>query len=211
MTVGKELSWILLAYLLGCFTTGYYWMRWRTGQDIRQHGSGNVGARNVGRLVGPGGFVVTLGLDAAKGAVAVLAAQQGGVSEEALLAVLLAVVAGHIWPWQLGFAGGKGVATSLGALLAYDPSLLGVLALVFVSAFALLREFTLSGLLAYVLAPLVLYLSDFHFDRLAAMSLLAVLVVLAHRGNVRQKLTRLFHGPEAAETPKPAREGTHEH
>ena len=63
--------WILVSYLIGCFTAGYYWMRWRTGQDIRRMGSGSVGARNVGRALGASGFTATFLLDAAKGALAV--------------------------------------------------------------------------------------------------------------------------------------------
>lgn len=68
---GKEFMLILASYALGCLATGYYWVRWQTGQDIRRLGSGGVGARNVGRVLGPWGFTITLLGDAAKGALAV--------------------------------------------------------------------------------------------------------------------------------------------
>jgi acyl phosphate:glycerol-3-phosphate acyltransferase len=71
MFTGIELSMILCSYLLGCCTAGYYWMRLRTGQDIRRLGSGNVGARNVGRSLGTSGFAVTFFFDFLKGALAV--------------------------------------------------------------------------------------------------------------------------------------------
>ena len=60
MITGKDISVVLACYFLGCFTAGYYWMRLRTGLDIRSQGSGNVGARNVGRALGVPGFMVTI-------------------------------------------------------------------------------------------------------------------------------------------------------
>src|SRR5262245_53037648 len=117
----REIVWTIASYFLGCVTAGYYWTRWRTGQDIRQIGSGNVGARNVGRILGPSGFTVTLLLDMAKGAFAAGTAWWLNLSAEGIVASMVAVVVGHNWPMQLRFRGGKGVAVSLGALLTYDP------------------------------------------------------------------------------------------
>ena len=104
------------AYLLGCFASGYYLVRWRLGRDIRDLGSGSIGARNVGRNLGPAGFALTLLLDLAKGAVAVELPAQLHATAWARALALAAVVAGHVWPVQLGFRGGKGVAPSVGAL-----------------------------------------------------------------------------------------------
>lgn len=108
----------LLAYVLGCANAAYYLVRWRTGQDLRVHGSGNAGARNAGRLLGARAFAWSFALDCAKGVAAVLLATALGAAPltPALCAVL--VVAGHVWPAQLGFRGGKGVATTVGALAA---------------------------------------------------------------------------------------------
>ncbi len=107
------------SYLLGGLCAGYYLVRLAARRDIRAAGSGSAGARNVGRLLGAPGFLGTLLLDAAKGAVAVLAAAHfvAGAWPPAL--ALLAVVAGHIWPLQLGLRGGKGVATAIGGTAAY--------------------------------------------------------------------------------------------
>src|ERR1035441_2499722 len=66
----------LAAYALGCFTTGYYLVRWRTGQDVREVGSGSVGARNVGRLLGRQGFLATMLCDFGKGMLAVWGARR---------------------------------------------------------------------------------------------------------------------------------------
>lgn len=117
MNPGDLLS-VVAAYLLGCLNAGYYLVCCRRGKDIRSHGSGNAGARNVGRLLGPAGFAVTFALDAAKGAIAVMLAEMiaPGMATPALCA--LVVVAGHVWPAQLDWRGGKGIATSFGAALA---------------------------------------------------------------------------------------------
>src|SRR6266850_5250974 len=131
LVTGKELTLILACYCLGCFTAGYYWVRWRTGHDIRQQGSGSAGARNVGRTLGPSGFIVTFLLDVGKGALAASLALHFGLSPSAVVAALVAVVVGHNWPMQLRFHGGKGIAVSLGALLAYDPFIVLCLVLVF--------------------------------------------------------------------------------
>src|SRR5437879_3228327 len=79
------------AYVLGCFTTGYYLVRWWSGQDIRDFGSGNVGARNAGRLLGWMGFLVTLLGDSAKGAFAVWAARHFAQDDRLAGIAMLAV------------------------------------------------------------------------------------------------------------------------
>src|SRR5947209_14629411 len=107
---GKEITTIFACYLLGCFTAGYYWVRWRTGQDLREQGSGNLGARNAGRVLGTPAFVATLLLDLGKGAMAVGMALYVGLRPELVITAMLAVVVGHNWPMQLRFHGGKGIA-----------------------------------------------------------------------------------------------------
>ena len=201
LATGKDLSMLLLCYLLGCFTAGYYWVRWRTGQDIRHEGSGNVGARNVGRLLGPGAFVLTLLLDLGKGALAVGMAIYFGLSPEMVVAAMLAVVVGHNWPMQLRFHGGKGIATSLGALLAYDSFLLVILVALVLPLLALSRNFTMSGLLAFALCPLVAFLFGQETMEVVAASLLAILVLVSHRKNIREEFGRVFPGRPLKEAP----------
>ena len=112
----QSVNWIeaagvfLAAYALGCFTTGYYLVRLRLGQDIHDSGSGSVGARNVGRLLGWRGFLLTVLGDFGKGALAVWAARHFTMDDRLVLLAMLAVVAGHVWPMQLRFRGGKGMA-----------------------------------------------------------------------------------------------------
>lgn len=191
---GRELGWIVLSYLIGCFTAGYYWTRWRTGRDIRALGSGNVGARNVGRTLGAGGFTITFLIDVAKGAVAVAGATWLGLGPDAIVACIVAVVVGHNWPLQLRFQGGKGIAVSLGALLAYDPFTVLALLAVFIPVIVVLRSVTLSGMIAFALGPLITFLSGAPKVEVAAMSILAILVLLTHRKNLREEIARIGGG-----------------
>jgi glycerol-3-phosphate acyltransferase PlsY len=188
---GKEWTWIVASYFIGCFTAGYYWTRWRTGQDIRALGSGTVGARNVGRVLGAGGFTITLLLDIAKGALVVAGAVQLGLTSEALVASIVAVVIGHTWPMQLRFHGGKGVAVSVGALLAWDPFIMLCLIAIFLPIVAVLRNFTLSGMLAFTVGPLAAFFCGLDKAEIAAMSCVAILVVTAHRKNIREEISRI--------------------
>src|SRR5574339_339768 len=121
MPYGEEMLVILVAYALGCFTAGYYLVRWWTGEDVRYSGSGSSGATNVGRVLGRPGFLFTLLLDLTKGCLAVWLAEYLRLRPTTAVLSMLAVVAGHIWPLQLRFRGGKGVATGLGALLVLEP------------------------------------------------------------------------------------------
>src|SRR5580692_10750016 len=107
LTAEIEIGVILASYALGCIVTGYYLVRMRTGLDVRAHGSGSVGATNVGRIVGPVGFGVTFLGDVCKGMTAVALPLWRSLPEWTLLACTLGVVLGHLFPLQLGFRGGK--------------------------------------------------------------------------------------------------------
>lgn len=188
---GQAAACVVGAYALGCFATGYYLVRTVKGQDIRHFESGSVGARNVGRVLGWTGFLLTLVGDFGKGVLAVWAADR--FTTDSLLPALavLCVVAGHIWPAQLRFHGGKGVATSLGALLIYDYRLAVAFALFFLCGFALARKTVLPGLVAYACLPLTsywLYRDGFH---LGIVAVLACMILVAHRKNIAEEISAL--------------------
>lgn len=191
------------SYLLGCFTAGYYLVRFARHKDIRQEGSGSVGARNVGRLLGSPGFMAVLLLDLGKGALAVALARHFAADESLALLSLLAVTVGHIWPVQLRFCGGKGVSTSLGALLVLDYRLALTFAVMTAIGLVFLRNFSVSGLLAFLLLPLVAMAWQRPPALVVGISLLAALVLFAHRKNIEEEITRLTArrpvppGPEA--------------
>ncbi len=184
---------VAAVYLLGGFTAGYYLVRARTDLDVRAGGSGSAGATNVARLLGRRGFVVTFALDFLKGAAAVGLARAIHVQRPVVAWVMWAVVAGHIWPLHLRFRGGKGVATGLGSLLAYEPRLLVVLGLSGLIPLAVLRNLTLAGMAAFVLAPVAWFLLEpVRLTDVSALAGLALLILVAHRRNIREEGVRLW-------------------
>ena len=176
------------AYAIGCINTGYYFVRWKTGLDLRSFGSGNAGATNAGRLLGPASYGLALLGDSAKGALAVLAARLAGGSSGICATAMLAVVAGHIWPAQLGFHGGKGVATAGGALLALDPSLAGLILGLCVALATGTRRRAFS-VIAALAAGSFLAVWIRSADPIApAVGVLAGLMAWTHRHNLRAEL-----------------------
>lgn len=189
-----QAGWIAFAaYSLGCFTTGYYLVRCWTGQDLREVGSGSLGARNAGRVLGWPGFVVTLLVDFGKGALAVWVASHFSTDPFLQVLAMACVVAGHLWPVQLRFQGGKGVAASLGALLVYDFHLAAAFALLFIGAFAFLRKTILPALFAYACLPAVAYClgkdARNPADSVNTFMLTAVVAVVlfSHRKNIHDE------------------------
>ena len=173
------------AYFLGCFAVGYYLVRARTGNDIRELGSGSVGARNVGRVLGKSGFVLTVLGDLTKGALAVwFAAEFTNYNRLAMAMATLAVVAGHIWPAQLHFRGGKGVATSFGALLMFDHRVALTILALFLGGSFITRKSLFPAMFAFVCLPLADWC--FNHDGLTTtiMIILTVIILFAHRKNL---------------------------
>ena len=172
------------SYALGCIVGAYYLVRWRTGSDLRDVGSGNAGARNAARILGRAGFAGALAIDMGKGAVATWMSLRLGLQPVAVSVAMVAVVAGHIWPAQLGFRGGKGAATSLGVMLVFDSTVALLALAVGILALALTRRFTLSGLGAIALGPLIAAWRGHGAVSVAGLATIAVIVLYAHRSNL---------------------------
>jgi len=186
--------YIFLAFFLGSLPFGYWLGRLR-GFDVRQQGSKNTGATNVGRVLGKKWGFLVLALDIGKGWIAVTLATQVGHAEDPI-AVATAVVAvlGHVFsPW-IGFRGGKGVATSAGVLLALTPwvglSVIAVWGVVFLMG----RIVSVASLVAATAFPFLVLGLDPGRPLLQGAALgLAGLVWIRHRDN----LVRLFRGQES--------------
>lgn len=173
-----------IAYTIGCFCTGYYFVRLRTGQDIRLLGSGSVGAKNVLRVLGPGPAAVTAATDIGKGALVAALAHSLDSSPLVTVLGLIAVISGHIWPIQMNFRGGKGIATAGGALLVLDPLVAASWIGVYVVLLALLRKATLSGLLTVCMAPVIgLLIGRADATTMYLLSLIPI-ILFTHRRNI---------------------------
>lgn len=191
----RPVIFMAAAYVIGCFTTGYYLVRLRTGQDIRLTGSGSAGARNAGRILGKTGFVLTVLGDFAKGALAVWLARALGHDDVCAALAVPAVVAGHLWPAQLKFHGGKGITTSLGALLEFDYRLAVTLAVLFGIIFLFARKTLLPAMLAFVCLPAVCWYFTRDNVLVAATAAASAAILFAHRRNLGQEFSGLKSEP----------------
>jgi glycerol-3-phosphate acyltransferase PlsY len=187
---------ISVAYLLGSIPFGYLLVRVFRKEDIREKGSGNIGATNVARSGAKGLGLATLLLDLGKAYAAVIVAEHIAPGKyDVAVAAAVAAVVGHIFPVWLGFRGGKGVASGLGVFLALTwPSGLGII-LVFVVVFALTRYVSLASIAGAASFPLF----GFHFVTqrtpmvVFGFLFIPLLVILKHHGNIR----RLLSGTES--------------
>ncbi len=180
----------VIGYLLGSIPFGLVLTRLAGYGDIRQIGSGNIGATNVLRTGSKGAAALTLLLDLAKGGAAVVIG--GAWSEDAALVAAGCVIIGHMFPVWLDFRGGKGVATALGVLIALTwPVALGA-ALVWLATALLLRYSSLAALVAAVAAAI---LAPFVANGATAAVIagIALLIILRHHANIR----RLIAGTES--------------
>jgi glycerol-3-phosphate acyltransferase PlsY len=191
----RALPWLLASYLLGAMPTSYLAARLLRGIDLREHGSRNLGATNLYRVLG-WRYAIPVGLmDAAKGLVPVLLfAPRVSSSDLFALVCGLTAVLGHAFSVFVGFKGGKGVATAAGVMLGLAPVALALAAAVWVVLVFSTGYVSLGSIAAAALFPLFVYL----FDRPTEPGMLWLDAVVAgaiiwfHRGNIR----RLLNGTE---------------
>ena len=188
----RDIVLVAVAYLLGSIPFGVVVARVQGGVDLRQVGSGNIGATNVLRAVGKGAAALTLLGDIGKGAFAVALGRWLGVTPPVLAAIALATVAGHLFPVFARFRGGKGVATTLGVVLAAMPAVGALLILIWLAVAALWRYSSLAALTASVALPILTWVLDGRPAMLALSGVLLALVVFRHRENI----ARLLQGTE---------------
>lgn len=182
---------VLLGYLSGSVPFGLL-LVWATrGVDVRDRGSGNIGATNVARVAGKGLGVVVLALDALKGGLPVLLARSVEPGPLVPAAVGLAAFAGHVAPPWLGFRGGKGVATALGVLVVLAPRAALAGAVTYGVVLVALRISSVGSLLAGIVAVAVAWLVPGTPPASAALtSILFGAMLWTHRGNIGRLLRR---------------------
>ena len=202
--IHSTLTIVVASYLLGSIPFGYLLVRIFRGEDVRQTGSGNIGATNVARTGSKGLAIATLLLDALKGYVAVAHVfffarhhadhfVNSGPTLVYILAALagLCAIIGHMYPVWLRFKGGKGVATAVGAFLGIAPTaILFVLAL-FVAIVAVTRYVSLGSIVGAAVFPFAAWWLNPSTRSLAVLGLLSVsslLIILRHKDNIRRLL-----------------------
>lgn len=191
---------IILSYLIGSIPTAYIYGKLSKGIDIRHHGSGNVGATNVFRVLGKRPGIIVLLLDILKGVVAVGALPDLLGLTQVIHRVIFAlvVVCGHNWTIFLKFKGGKGIATSFGVLIGLTvqiavirPVLFGAV-LVWLVSFMVTRIVSVSSILAATCLPLIMIMTGQDITIVCLGVIFCVFVVLRHKSNIK----RLFAGQE---------------
>ena len=193
---------LVAAYLIGSIPTGYIFGKALRGVDIRQLGSGNVGATNVYRTVGKVPGVMVLALDFLKGTLCVTllpmaleAASPALEMTRTSVCIFLgaAAIAGHIWTVFLNFRGGKGVATTAGVMLGFLPGIFLGCLVVWVAVFAVWKYVSLASIAAAAALPVLSLAMGKGIDVILFTSVLCMVGVYSHRANIK----RLIQGEES--------------
>lgn len=184
----------IFAFLFGSIPWGYLIGKLR-GIDLRKTGSGNIGATNVLRVIGKKEALATLLLDISKGFIPVILVQLLYPSEKNLIlmgTVGIVSILGHCFTPFLKFKGGKGVATSIGVILAYTP-IAGLITIsIWILTFKIFRISSLGALIAFGLLPLNLYILNYSSEAIILTLLITAIIYFRHIENIK----RLFQGKE---------------
>ena len=187
--------WIVAAYLVGATPTSYLAGRLGRGIDLRDHGSKNLGATNVYRVLGWRYAIPVALVDIAKGALPVAFARAGGAGPGAAMPVLLgaAAVVGHMLSPYVGFKGGKGVAAAGGMFLALAPAALAISVGVWLLTVWLTGYVSVGSLVTVALFPIWAALTEHTPLTVWASVALAAVIVFAHRANIARLLAGTEH------------------
>jgi acyl phosphate:glycerol-3-phosphate acyltransferase len=185
---------VLAAYLVGSTPTSYLAGRWTRGIDLREHGSGNLGATNTFRVLGPKIAAPVMLIDVLKGALpaALFPLWDGAPSWAWALAYGAAAIVGHVFSVFTRFRGGKGVATAAGVFLAVAPTAVLPAFVVWLAVLGLWRMVSLASISAAVTLIVALLLTESRPAVLVLGAVVAAFVIYAHRTNIR----RIMRGEE---------------
>jgi len=185
---------ILISYLIGSIPSGFLLTKYVMKKDVRQYGSGNIGATNVARVMGLKSGILVAVFDILKGYLGVMVGQAilGDNLSTAILFVAIAAIAGHDWSIFLGFSGGKGVATTFGVILRLYPLAFLIYALIWLALVLTTRYVSLGSIIGSMSLTLTLYFTSFATKHVIFAALLWLFVMYTHRANIK----RLLNGEE---------------
>jgi glycerol-3-phosphate acyltransferase PlsY len=183
---------IVASYFIGAIPTGVILAKAFAGRDIRQEGSGNIGATNVTRVLGKKVGALTLVGDLLKWFLPVWAGSYLVSSLDVVCLMGLAAFLGHLFPIYLKFKGGKGVATALGVFLCLSPIVILIEVVVFAAALAIWKYVSLGSILAAGTMPVLLFLLSYPTPVVILSIVFAILIIIKHSSNIQ----RLLNGME---------------
>lgn len=183
-------SYFLISYLLGSLMAGYFVVKILGKKDIRVEGSGNVGARNAGRVHGKVSFIFTFLGDALKGVLVVFIGEYFNLAPELLLVGLGFAILGHVKPITLKFKGGMGISTFIGGMIAFEPMSALILIIGFILLYPFLKSFTFAGLGSFILLPICFYFLGIQLMAILIASFLVLAIIYIHREDIFERLDK---------------------
>jgi acyl phosphate:glycerol-3-phosphate acyltransferase len=180
-------SYFVISYFLGSLMAGFFVVKFLGKKDIRVEGSGNVGARNAGRVHGRSSFILTFIGDALKGAIVIFLGEYFKLSPEFLLAGLGFAILGHVKPITLKFKGGMGISTFIGGMLAFEPITALIIILGFLLLYPILKSFTFAGLGSFILIPVSFYFLGIQPLANFISSILVMIIIFIHWEDISER------------------------
>jgi len=181
---------LIFAYLIGAIPTGVILTKMTGGEDLRTVGSGNIGATNVYRTAGRKLGLITLVGDTLKGLLPTLIALACGFHGAELATVGLVALVGHCYPVYIGFKGGKGVATALGAFLVISPGAVLLALALFLVVLGQWRYISLASISAAAAIPYLVLLVEHSMMSFFVSFCMAALVIYRHKSNIERLLAK---------------------
>jgi glycerol-3-phosphate acyltransferase PlsY len=180
---------IIASYLIGAIPSGFVLAKAFSSTDIRQEGSGNIGATNVTRVLGKKLGALTLAGDLLKGFLPVCIGSYLVSSLNVVCLMGMAAFLGHLFPVYLSFKGGKGVATALGVFLYFAPVVILIESAIFVGVVGIWKYVSLGSLIAAAAMPLLLFLFAFPKQVVLLSIAVALLIFIKHKTNIQRLLS----------------------
>lgn len=188
----KNIIIVLMCYLIGNISFSFLLTKVMLKKDIREYGSGNAGTTNVLRVLGKRYAVMVLVGDVLKGVLVILVGRLFELSEVTIILCGLAVILGHNWPALLGFRGGKGIATSIGVFMTFDPVVALICVLIGVVIIILSKYVSLGSVIGMGIFPLVVISLSRSFEEFLFAFCVSLISIYKHRANI----SRLIKGTE---------------
>lgn len=187
-----QILYYIGAYFIGNILTGALLAKSLYKSNIQIQGSGNPGARNVGRIYGKKAFVLTFLGDSLKGSLIIIIGRMLHLSElEQLIGLSFAVI-GHIKPILFHFKGGKGVSTFIGGVITFAPIVIPIIIIGFLLTYPFTKSFTFSGMIALCLIPFSISYFQSSIANIWPIAILIIILFFAHSENLLTKIKRLF-------------------
>ncbi|MGG1139758.1 glycerol-3-phosphate 1-O-acyltransferase PlsY [Bacillus mycoides] len=181
MINSMQFLYVVASYLFGNILTAYMLTKLRHNVDIRDEGSGNPGARNMGRVYGKWYFITTFLGDAIKGAIVVYMAKYLFEDSIFVMLSLLSVIIGHIYPLLFKGKGGKGISTFIGGLIAFDYLIALTLSCIFIIFYLIFKGFTKPGLITIACLPICMIFYSYSIVTTIVSLFIIILILYVNR------------------------------